>query len=88
MTRSITLSRTKVATIPTANGLEDAVQRLLASAKPIQLDVLGLSHNNLRDVKTASQRPYGMLLCGVLDISAAFVQSWLPTGRCPTAVLK
>ena len=53
----------RVATIPTANGLEDAVLRLLASAKPIPLDSLGLSPNNLRDVKAASQRPYGMLLC-------------------------
>ena len=53
----------RVATIPTANGLEDAVLHLLASAKPIPLDSLGLSPNNLRDVKTASQRAYGMLLC-------------------------
>ena len=53
----------RVATIPTANGLEDAVMRLLASAKPIPLDNLGLSPNNLRDVKAAAQRPYGMLLC-------------------------
>jgi type II secretory ATPase GspE/PulE/Tfp pilus assembly ATPase PilB-like protein len=53
----------RVATIPTANGLEDAVLRLLASAKPIPLDSLGLSPDNLRDVKSASQRPYGMLLC-------------------------
>ena len=53
----------RVATIPTANGLEDAVLRLLASAKPIPLDSLGLSPNNLRDVKAAAQRPYGMLLC-------------------------
>ncbi len=53
----------RVATIPTANGLEDAVLRLLASAKPIPLDSLGLSPDNLRAVKAASQRPYGMLLC-------------------------
>ncbi len=53
----------RVATIPTANGLEDAVLRLLASAKPIPLDSLGLSPDNLRDVKAAAQRPYGMLLC-------------------------
>ena len=52
-----------MATIPTANGLEDAVLRLLASAKPIPLDSLGLSPDNLRAVKAASQRPYGMLLC-------------------------
>ena len=53
----------RVATIPTANGLEDAVLRLLASAKPIPLDNLGLSPDNLAHIKTASQRPYGMLLC-------------------------
>jgi type II secretory ATPase GspE/PulE/Tfp pilus assembly ATPase PilB-like protein len=53
----------RVATIPTANGLEDAVLRLLASAKPIPLDNLGLSPDNLRDIKAAAQRPYGMLLC-------------------------
>ena len=53
----------RVATIPTANGLEDAVLRLLASAKPIPLDSLGLSPDNLAHIKAASQRPYGMLLC-------------------------
>ena len=53
----------RVATIPTSNGLEDAVLRLLASAKPIPLDSLGLSPDNLGHIKTASQRPYGMLLC-------------------------
>ena len=53
----------RVATIPTANGLEDAVLRLLASAKPIPLDNLGLSPDNLAHIKAAAQRPYGMLLC-------------------------
>ncbi|MBX3644162.1 MAG: Flp pilus assembly complex ATPase component TadA [Rubrivivax sp.] len=53
----------RVATIPTANGLEDAVLRLLASAKPIPLDSLGLSPDNLGHIKSAAQRPYGMLLC-------------------------
>jgi type II secretory ATPase GspE/PulE/Tfp pilus assembly ATPase PilB-like protein len=53
----------RVATIPTANGLEDAVLRLLASAKPIPIDGLGLSQDNLGHVKAAAQRPYGMLLC-------------------------
>ena len=53
----------RVATIPTANGLEDAVLRLLSSAKPIPLDSLGLSPENLGHVKAAAQRPYGMLLC-------------------------
>ncbi|MEO7854840.1 MAG: ATPase, T2SS/T4P/T4SS family [Rubrivivax sp.] len=53
----------RVATIPTANGLEDAVLRLLASARPLPIDSLGLSPNNLRQLKHAAERPYGMLLC-------------------------
>jgi type II secretory ATPase GspE/PulE/Tfp pilus assembly ATPase PilB-like protein len=53
----------RVATIPTTNNLEDAVLRLLASAKPIPLDNLNLSPGNLKRFKEAAQRPYGMLLC-------------------------
>ena len=53
----------RVATIPTHSNLEDAVMRLLASAKPIPLDNLNLSPPNLRRVKEAVARPYGMILC-------------------------
>lgn len=53
----------RVATIPTANGLEDAVLRLLASAKPLPLDQLGLSPRNLELLQQAVKRPYGMILC-------------------------
>ena len=53
----------RVATIPTANGLEDAVLRILASAKPIPLDSLGLAPRNLQALKDAIERPYGMVLC-------------------------
>jgi type II secretory ATPase GspE/PulE/Tfp pilus assembly ATPase PilB-like protein len=53
----------RVATIPTHSGLEDAVIRLLATNKPIPLDNLGLSPDNLERFKVASQRPYGLLLC-------------------------
>jgi type II secretory ATPase GspE/PulE/Tfp pilus assembly ATPase PilB-like protein len=53
----------RVATIPTQGGVEDAVLRLLASARPIALDDLNLSPNNLRRIKEAVQRPYGMFLC-------------------------
>jgi type II secretory ATPase GspE/PulE/Tfp pilus assembly ATPase PilB-like protein len=53
----------RVATIPTANGLEDAVMRILASAKPIPLDALGMSPRNLDALKLAIERPYGMVLC-------------------------
>ena len=53
----------RVATVPTNNGLEDVVMRLLASAKPIALDALGLSERNLAQLKAAIERPYGMVLC-------------------------
>ncbi len=53
----------RVATIPTNNGLEDVVMRILASAKPIPLDALGLSAFNLQQFTKAIERPYGMVLC-------------------------
>ena len=53
----------RVAMIPTANGLEDAVLRILASAKPLPLDSLGMSPYNLSQLKKAVERPYGMVLC-------------------------
>ena len=53
----------RVASIPTNTGLEDVVMRILASAKPVPLDNLGLSENNLRNLKEAIERPYGMVLC-------------------------
>ncbi|WP_432767432.1 ATPase, T2SS/T4P/T4SS family [Roseateles cavernae] len=53
----------RVATIPTNNGLEDVVMRILSSAKPIPLEKLGLSAHNLSELKAAVSRPYGMVLC-------------------------
>ncbi len=53
----------RVATIPTNSGLEDVVMRILASAKPIPLDGIGLSDANLDRLKHAMERPYGMVLC-------------------------
>lgn len=53
----------RVATIPTNNGLEDVVIRILASAKPLPVDRLGLSGENLARLKHAVERPYGMVLC-------------------------
>ena len=53
----------RVATIPTNNGLEDVVLRILASAKPLPVDRLGLSDDNLARLKQAVERPYGMVLC-------------------------
>ena len=53
----------RVATIPTNGGLEDVVLRLLASAKPIGMDQLGLSEDNMARLVKVIERPYGMVLC-------------------------
>ncbi len=53
----------RVATIPTNNGLEDVVLRLLSSAKPMAMDKLGLSAGNYQRLRAAIERPYGMVLC-------------------------
>ena len=53
----------RVATVPTNNGLEDVVLRILSSAKPMPVDRLGLSSENLARLKHAVERPYGMVLC-------------------------
>jgi type II secretory ATPase GspE/PulE/Tfp pilus assembly ATPase PilB-like protein len=55
----------RVATIPTTNGLEDVVLRILNAGKPIPLDKILLSEHNLAQIKDIAQRPHGMLLvCG------------------------
>ena len=53
----------RVATIPTNNGLEDVVMRLLSSSKPIPLDKIGLTAANMMALTAAITRPYGMVLC-------------------------
>jgi type II secretory ATPase GspE/PulE/Tfp pilus assembly ATPase PilB-like protein len=53
----------RVATIPTNNGLEDVVMRLLASAKPVPIDHLGMNTRHLDQLKAAMERPYGLILC-------------------------
>jgi type II secretory ATPase GspE/PulE/Tfp pilus assembly ATPase PilB-like protein len=53
----------RVATIPTNNGLEDVVMRLLSSARPLPLDKIGLSELNHSRLTEALERPYGMILC-------------------------
>jgi type II secretory ATPase GspE/PulE/Tfp pilus assembly ATPase PilB-like protein len=53
----------RVATIPTNNSLEDVVMRILVSARPIPLEQLGMSAHNLAQLKSAIERPYGMVLC-------------------------
>jgi type II secretory ATPase GspE/PulE/Tfp pilus assembly ATPase PilB-like protein len=55
----------RVATIPTAGGLEDVVMRVLAAATPVPLDKLGFDAASLAAIKRLISRPYGMfLVCG------------------------
>jgi type II secretory ATPase GspE/PulE/Tfp pilus assembly ATPase PilB-like protein len=55
----------RVATIPTAGGVEDIVMRILAGGEPIPLDKLGLSNPNLALCKGAIEKPYGLFfVCG------------------------
>lgn len=55
----------RVATLPTAGGLEDVVMRILAGSKPLPLDALLLSPYNLGNLKALTAKPYGLfLVCG------------------------
>jgi type II secretory ATPase GspE/PulE/Tfp pilus assembly ATPase PilB-like protein len=55
----------RVATIPTAGGVEDIVMRILAAGEPIPLDKLGLSKRNQQLCKDAIEKPYGLFfVCG------------------------
>src|SRR5215212_3357021 len=52
----------RVATIPTANGNEDVVMRILAASKPLPLDKMGFSERNLERFKEIVAKPYGICL--------------------------
>ncbi len=55
----------RVATIPTAGGLEDVVMRVLAAATPVALKDLGFDPRALEEVKRLISRPHGLfLVCG------------------------
>ena len=55
----------RVATIPTAGGVEDVVMRILAAGEPIPLDKLGLTTNNKNNLVKAVSKPYGLFfVCG------------------------
>src|SRR4249920_2187164 len=55
----------RVATIPSAGGVEDIVMRILAAGEPIPLDKLGLSARNLSNLKDTVSKPYGLFfVCG------------------------
>ncbi len=52
----------RVVTVPTSRGLEDVVLRLLAGAKPLPLDKIGLSAANLAVMREVVQKSYGLVL--------------------------
>ncbi len=55
----------RVATIPTAGGVEDIVMRILAAGEPIPLDKMGFSAANLEKLKNTVSKPYGLFfVCG------------------------
>jgi len=55
----------RVATIPTAGGVEDIVMRILAAGEPIPLDKMGFSARNIDELQRAVSRPYGLFfVCG------------------------
>ena len=55
----------RVATIPTAGGVEDIVMRILAAGEPIPLDKLGVLPHNLARLKSTVEKPYGLFfVCG------------------------
>jgi len=53
----------RVATLPTQGGNEDVVMRILTASEPIPVDKLGMLDRNLREIKTAAEKPYGLILC-------------------------
>jgi type II secretory ATPase GspE/PulE/Tfp pilus assembly ATPase PilB-like protein len=55
----------RVATIPSAGGVEDVVMRILAAGEPIPLDKLGLTTHNRENLVRTVSKPYGLFyVCG------------------------
>ena len=52
----------RVATIPTVNGLECVILRLLAAAEPLPAEKLGLDPRVLAQIRYLAERPHGLLL--------------------------
>jgi type II secretory ATPase GspE/PulE/Tfp pilus assembly ATPase PilB-like protein len=55
----------RVATIPSAGGVEDVVMRILAAGEPLPLDKLDVRPGNLAKLKACVAKPYGLFfVCG------------------------
>jgi type II secretory ATPase GspE/PulE/Tfp pilus assembly ATPase PilB-like protein len=55
----------RVATLPSAGGLEDVVMRILSAGEPIPLEKMNFTVRNLRELKSIISKPYGLFfVCG------------------------
>ncbi|MCB1935592.1 MAG: GspE/PulE family protein [Nitrosomonas sp.] len=55
----------RVATVPSAGGMEDVVMRILAAGEPIPLDNMGFTSHNIEELKKIINKPYGLFfVCG------------------------
>ncbi len=55
----------RVATLPSAGGVEDVVMRILAGGEAIPLEQLGLTPHNMERLKSVIYKPYGLFyVCG------------------------
>lgn len=55
----------RVATVPTAGGMEDVVLRILQAGEPIPLDRMGFSRRNYESFVSVITTPYGLIfVCG------------------------
>ncbi len=55
----------RMVTVPTSQGREDVVLRLLSAGKPLPLDDIGLTPAHLTALREGVHRPYGLILiCG------------------------
>lgn len=55
----------RVATIPSAGGVEDVVMRILAAGEPIPMEKLGLTPVNRERLEKTVSKPYGLFyVCG------------------------
>ncbi len=52
----------RVATIPTSQGDEDVVMRILAASEPLPLEALQMTERNLRELRRLLAVPYGLFL--------------------------
>jgi type II secretory ATPase GspE/PulE/Tfp pilus assembly ATPase PilB-like protein len=55
----------RVATLPSAGGVEDVVMRILAGGEAIPLEQLGLTQHNMDRLQSVIHKPYGLFyVCG------------------------